>query len=37
MATQCVQKRHPGAPNQLTLFGAAIIVLLIFAWSYVNP
>jgi hypothetical protein len=28
---------HPGflQSGQLTLFGAAIIVLLIFAWSYV--
>jgi hypothetical protein len=37
MAIQGVQKRHPGATEQLTLFGAAIIVLLIFAWSYVYP
>ena len=30
------QNRHPGflQSGQLTLFGAAIIVLLIFAWSY---
>jgi hypothetical protein len=29
--------RHPGflQSRQLTLFGAATIVLLIFAWSYV--
>jgi hypothetical protein len=37
MAIKCGQHRHPGAPNQLTLFAAATIVLLIFAWSYVNP
>ena len=37
MAIQGVQKRHPGATEQLTLFSAAIIVLLIFAWSYVYP
>ena len=35
VAIQGVQKRHPGATEQLTLFGAAIIVLLIFVWSYV--
>ena len=30
--------RHPGflQSDQLTLFGAAIIVLLIFAWSYAH-
>jgi hypothetical protein len=33
MAIRCGQHRHPGAPNQLTLFAAAIIVLLIFAWT----
>ena len=37
MAIQDVQKRRRGATEQLTLFGAAIIVLLIFAWSYVYP
>ena len=37
MAIQCDQHRNPGAPNQLTLFAAATIVLLIFAWIYVNP
>jgi hypothetical protein len=25
------------AANQLTLFAAGTIVLLIFSWSYVNP
>ena len=30
--------RHPGflQSGQLTLFGAAIIVLLIFAWTYAH-
>ena len=37
MAIHGVQKHHPGATEQLTLFCAAIIVLLIFAWSYVYP
>ena len=32
------QNRHPGflQSGQLTLFGAAIIVLLILLWSYVH-
>ena len=32
------QNRHPGflQSGQLTLLGAAIIVLLIFAWSYAH-
>ena len=36
MTIQIDQNRHPGflQSGQLTLFGAAIIVLLIFAWSY---
>ena len=36
MAIQDVQKRRPGATEQLTLFGAAIIVLLFFVWSCVG-
>ena len=36
MTIQIDQNRHPGflQSGQQTLFGAAIIVLLIFAWSY---
>ena len=37
MAIQYGQHRHPGAANQLTLFAAAIIVLLIFAWTAGEP
>ena len=37
MTVASVQNSHPGflQSGQLTLWGAAIIVLLIFAWSYV--
>ena len=36
MTIQFDQSRHPGflQSGQLTLLGAAIVVLLIFAWSY---
>ena len=36
MTIQSDHNRHPGflQSDQLTLFGAAIIVLLIFAWSH---
>jgi hypothetical protein len=38
MTTLNDQNRHPGflQSAQLTLLGAAIIVLLIFAWSYAH-
>jgi hypothetical protein len=38
MTTLSDQKRHPGflQSGQLTLYGAAIIVLLFFAWSYAH-
>jgi hypothetical protein len=38
MTTLSDHNRHPGflQSGQLTLFGAAIIVLLIFAWTYVQ-
>jgi hypothetical protein len=40
MEIQNDQNRHPGflqnATGQLMLLGAATIVLLIFAWSYVR-
>jgi hypothetical protein len=38
MTIQSDYNRHPGflQSGQLTLFGAAIIVLLIFAWSFVR-
>ena len=38
MTIQSVQTRHPGflQSGQLTLLGTAIIVLLIFAWSYAH-
>ena len=38
MTIQRDQNRHPNflQSGQLTLFGAAIIVLLIFAWSYAH-
>ena len=38
MTIQIDQDRHPGflQSSQLTLFGAAIVVLLIFAWSYAH-
>jgi hypothetical protein len=38
MTTLSDQNRQPGflQSGQLTLLGAAIIVLLIFAWSYVH-
>ena len=37
MTIQSDQNRHPSflQSDQLTLLGAAIVVLLIFAWSYV--
>jgi len=39
MTIQSDQNRHPGflqsAVGQLPLLGTAIVVLLIFAWSYV--
>jgi hypothetical protein len=36
MTTQIDQNRYPGflQSGQLTLLGAAMVVLLIFAWSY---
>jgi len=38
MTIQSHQNSHPGflQSGQLTLLGAAIIVLLIFAWSYAH-
>jgi hypothetical protein len=36
MAIQSDQDRHPGAVEQLPLLAAAIVVLLIFAWSFVR-
>jgi hypothetical protein len=38
MTIQTDQNRHPGflQSGQLTLLGAAILVLLIFAWSYAH-
>ena len=38
MTIQSDRNRHPGflQSGQLTLFGAAIIVLLVFAWSYAH-
>jgi len=38
MTTLSDQNRHPGflQSGQLTLLGAATIVLLIFAWSYAH-
>jgi hypothetical protein len=38
MTTLSDQNRHPGFlhSGQLILYGAAIIVLLIFAWSYAH-
>ena len=34
IAIQSDQYRHQNTPNKLTLYGAGIMVLLIFAWSH---